>query len=220
MTTPCASATVTSQHVSTRSAQHQPHASFGRSAGPMRSQFGFRGTRDYVHGTAIVDWLATFDDCPQDLRAEFHHMSAQQCDVCEQESSEPRTLVATYASQGKRFWLYEVDEPIVSRYACNEKQIVTQVRIDGPSACFEYPNIDGASFSQSIVAAYKHLLPTLYPDVTRPYVWTAVELARIPASGQCEVRHKRSMGKRFFEGQIFVDGQPLGRMYFGLRAES
>jgi hypothetical protein len=185
----------------------------------MRSQFQFRGKRDYVHGTAILDWLSSIDACPEKLRAEFHHMSARQCDVCESEDAN-RTLVATYASQGKQQWLYESDEPMVDRHPCNEKDIVTQVRIIDSSAYFEFPNIEGASFSQSIVAAYKHLLPTLYPDVTRPYVWTAVELDRIPASGHCEVRHRRTLGKRFFEGHIFVDEQPVGKMFFGLRQDS
>jgi hypothetical protein len=185
---------------------------------PPRIAFAFRGERDYLHSTTVFDFLLQHDSAPEDIEFIFHGMTSRQCEcLAAQDSESPNTQVATYRSAGLTCFLYESDAPITSRYACNEKSILEHIAIDQSTARFRLPPVEGATYIEAVVAAYKDLLLRSVPEFSGKPMFGRINLQYVPTEGNCQVRHRRVMGGKFFQADLAHQEQPIGKLYYGVR---
>jgi hypothetical protein len=180
------------------------------------STFRFRGSRDYLHSSTIFDHLLSSDPAPQKIDFTFHKLTNRQCEI-EPESDPNRAtaLAATYLSAGAQHYLYEAAAPIELRYPCNEGAIARQLVVRGETAQFDMPPVEGASYIESIVGAYKTLLIEGPERCTRKLLFARVLLEYVPTDGVCSVAHRRKIGEDFFEGSLTHRGVTMGRLFFG-----
>ncbi|MCA9040490.1 MAG: hypothetical protein KDA65_09100 [Planctomycetaceae bacterium] len=182
---------------------------------PLR-ELPFRGERDYVHGTHLFDRLTELDPQPKNIDYQLHRQIYHQCEV----SSEPdpdrkHDLVTTYKSDGLALYVYETELPVVERVPCLEKAICAEYEVQDKMIEFNTPPLPEATFIESIVAAYKMILGSLYPENSK-YLFARLMLKEIPNSGMIRVRHQRQMGPNFFQGELRREDEPLGSIFFGL----
>lgn len=185
---------------------------------PPRIAFAFRGDRDYLHSTTVFDFLLQYDSAPEAIEFIFHGMTTRQCEcLAAKDSESPNALVATYQSAGLTCFLYESDTPITLQYACNEKSILERVAIDRSTATFRLPPVEGATYIESVVAAYKDLLLRSVPEFSGAPMFGRINLRYVPTEGNCQVRHRRAMGRKFFQADLAHQEQPIGKLYYGVR---
>ena len=185
---------------------------------PFRTAFAFRGERDYLHSTTVFDFLLQHDSAPETIEFVFHEMTSRQCECLPaQDSESPNAHVATYRSAGLTCFLYESDAPITLRYTCNEKSILERVAIAQSTTTFDFPPVEGATYIESVVAAYKDLLLRSVAEFSGKPIFGRMNLRYVPTEGNCQVRHRRVMGGKFFQADLAHQEQSIGQLYYGVR---
>jgi hypothetical protein len=181
-------------------------------------EFRFRGERTYLHSSTIFDYLLAQDPNPVGVDFAFHKMTGRQCRVHDGPGEGLQDfLVATYRSDGLERYLYEGGDGIRSKYPCNESSIAERTHLEGPSAAFPMPPVEGASFIESVVGAYKKLLLALYADLPGKLLFVRVTLDHVPGEGSCGVVHHRKIGQDYFQSRLLHEQQQLGSLIFALK---
>ena len=174
----------------------------------------FRGNRDYLSGTTVFDCIHDQLSDATEIDFQFHKFTANQCRfVSDPQSDEP--LVATFRSAGHHFGVVETDQPIESTYACNEAEILAQATLSETVGEFDFPPIASATYLECIVAVYKAMLQQTADADRGKFIFGRVTLNKVPTSGHCLVKHRRKIGKQFFEATLICDDTPIGALYFG-----
>lgn len=176
--------------------------------------FAFRGKRTYLSATTVFDWLLQQLDSPTNIDFQFHQFTKNQCKVVSKTSLEDQ-IVATYRSNEEKLYLVDTEVAIDSNYPCNEQLIVGKAKISIESGHFEMPPIENASYIESIVVIYKEMLSKTEDGGRGKLIFGRVKLNRVPETGQCEVRHRRKIGDKFFEATLFCNDEKIGALYFG-----
>ncbi len=185
--------------------------------GEQAPVFLFRGNRSYLHSSTIYDYLLARDPQPFDIDFSVHKMTDRQCTLSvEPNAAGDDTLVATYRSAGLTCYLHETKRLIEGAYPCNENEICERTTFEGSTAHLEMPPIEGATFIESVVGAYKKLLPVLHPDLMGKLLFARMTVAHVPQNGRCQVQQRRKIGANYFESRLFHDETPLGKLIFGL----
>ena len=130
------------------------------------SNFYFRGERNYLHGTTLFDYiLNTFvldKYIPRDIDFSFHKLTNKQCFIVHEEGTLPRDkLVSQYKDNKTRIFIYEAEDSITDRFPYNEEGIKKECTIAGNKITIP-GKIEGYSFIEKIIAAYKFLLTIYY----------------------------------------------------------
>jgi len=181
-------------------------------------EFKFRGSRDYLHSSTMFDYLVPQDPAPAGIDFAVHKMTECQCEVVDVEDESRRDhLIATYRSDGMERFFYELpDKPLSDRYACNELDICAAAKREDQAMVFTVPPIEGASFIESAVGVYKHLVQAITPGLNGKLVYATMSLRRIPANGECQVAHRRAIKGGFYQATLSHNGEALGKLVFGL----
>lgn len=177
--------------------------------------FVFRGQREYLHGASIFDFIVTEFAVKQGAPAQidfiFIHKTTHYCRV-ESTKRGNAGLVASYADENGQYFLYETNEPITERVAYSEP-------VEGEHFVIEAKRVfigtADNTFIELAVAAYKGLLTALFPETKGKHILSRIQLELIPTSS-FEIHYKRKIAKRFYEGEICIDGDPVGLIYFGV----
>lgn len=178
------------------------------------SQFQFRGSRNYLHSTTVFDWVITQASDLHEIDFQFKKLTPNQCQVVENSSSD-QEIVAMFRSKDLNLDFVETDEPMDSSYPCNEKAICEETKFDGGCGSFSFPLNIEASFLEAIVAVYKEMLSKTPEGSRGKLLFGRVKLNCVPKSGECVVKHRREIGKGFFEASIICDDNKVGALYFG-----
>ena len=179
------------------------------------TNFSFRGTRHYLHSTTLFDYLVKLDPEPENVDFVMNKETSSQCRVvCEREQDNDTALVASYKSQGMTSYVYETLEKISNRSSCNEQKILSYVAIEEKRASCPLP-IPGATFIEVVVAAYKSLVSNLPFYQGQKLVFVRLMVDRLLKDSAFVVEHKRNLGNRFFEANILLENQSIGKLIFG-----
>jgi hypothetical protein len=185
----------------------------------MRSNtdFSFRGARNYLHSTTVFDYLLKLYPDPKNVDLIIHKATSLQCRIVNQrEENNDASLVASYKSHNIISYLYEIPDKISSRYACNEREILSCITISGTRA-FCPGAIPNATFIEVIVAAYKALVSSLPSYGNQKLVFARIIVEYLPQNQDFIVEHTRSLGNKFFEASILLENHKIGKLIFGSR---
>lgn len=179
--------------------------------------YRFRGNRNYLSGATVLNHLCRIDSLPLNISLKMYRLTNRECVLSD--SVLPGAVhVGSYRSDGCTWEIHESDNEIRSSYSCNEEAIIAQIQFNGNTARFMQPPVSGADYFEAIVAAYKQLLKLLKIDRGRKAIFAAIELRRVPVDGECRVVHRRELGDGFVESTLFVEGEKIGRMYYGWKS--
>jgi hypothetical protein len=166
----------------------------------------------------MFDYLTASDPSPTGIDFAVHKMTGCQCSISErEEGSQREQLVATYRSDGMERFFYELpDNPLRESYPCNEQEICGASQREENAMVFTMPPIEGASYIESSVGVYKHLVQELTPDLNGKLVFATMSLSLIPSDGECRVEHRRSIKGGFYQATLSHNGGAIGKLVFGL----
>jgi hypothetical protein len=179
-----------------------------------KSDFSFRGYRDYLHGTSVFNYLIGQDPNPRKVDLQFNKTTGKQCIIFDEPQEGFGSCVAVYRSLNMSRFFYESDEPIVRREACNQTTLLRSITISETDCFFSLPQREG-TFVELVVAGYKELLSVTFGHLHKKYLFARISLDFLPESGQISILHKRRIGENFFEGILKCDSQNIGKIIFG-----
>jgi hypothetical protein len=179
------------------------------------TDFSFRGTRNYLSGTTIFDHLLKLYPGSKNVDLIIHKETSFQCRlVNEREENNDDSLIASYKNHEIISYLYEIPDRICSRYACNEREILSYITISKTRA-FCPRSISNATFIEVIVAAYKALVSSLPSYENQRLIFARIIVEYLPQNEDLIVEHTRTLGNKFFEGSILLENQKIGKLIFG-----
>lgn len=178
------------------------------------SDFAFRGDRKYLQSATLFDDLvARRGDAARDIDLRFARRTDRQVRYLAQRPDEGESLVAEWHDEGGDVFVVEGNAPIERSEPYDEPSLVAGFRFAGRTV--DVPaDIGRFSRIEAIVAAFKHLLHRVYPDVARKYVFVRIRLAKLP-EGALRIVYARDIG-RFFQGDIVEGDRTVGQIFFGV----
>jgi hypothetical protein len=175
--------------------------------------FSFRGDRRYLQSASLFDDLIRFRGAQaQEIDFRFSHKTDNQVSYVDARPDEGQRVIAEWSDAGGRLFAVERNEPITESLPYDEPALVRLLRIDGRTVHIP-ADIGLFSRIEALVAAFKHLLLTTYPDVRRKYVFVRIRLKHEP-TGATDITYSRDIGA-FFQGDIRENGEPVGQIFFG-----
>lgn len=174
-------------------------------------EFSFRGDRKYLQSASLFDDLIALRGGVTDIDFKFHHKSGQQVAYVDELPAD-QALVAEWRDSKGEVYVVERPEPITNATPYDEPALVAKFRIEGRTA---FIPADVAPFTtiEALVAGFKRLLQSVYPEIPRKYVFVRIRLRQMP-DGPVELRYARDIGP-FFQGDIAVGGRSIGQIFFG-----
>lgn len=175
--------------------------------------FPFRGGRDYLHSASVInDLFALRGEGIKNIDLKFHRKTLQQVSYADEPEAAAGSVAEWSDSLGK-LYLVERAERINERVPYDEDALVEFFEMDGRTVRIA-ANTPGFTRADAIIAAFKHLLQTVYLGIERKYVFVRIRLDHCP-SGAFEIRYARDIGA-FFQGDISERGVPVGQIFFGV----
>jgi hypothetical protein len=173
--------------------------------------FRFRGQRRYLHSTSLFDDLLQRRGAaamPVDMK--FHQRTARQVRYMEAlpSSNEP---VAEWSDAAGKLYVLPREETITEIEPYDESALISMLALEGKTVSVP-ATTPGFSRIEAIIAGFKHLMQQARPT-DKKYVFVRIRLDRMP-QGTFKIRYARDLGA-FFQGDILVDGEALGHIFFG-----
>lgn len=176
--------------------------------------FQFRGDRRYLHSASLFDDLLKLRGPePTDIDMTFHRETAQQVSYVDQLPTPSCQPVADWRDSQGRVLVIERDEPMRDTTPYNEAELVQMLDVDQRTVHIP-AEILGFSRIEALIAGFKHLLQSVYPEHVRKYVFVRVRLKHCP-TGAVQITYARDIGG-FFQGDILEDSARLGQIFFGV----
>lgn len=176
--------------------------------------FSFRGDRQYLQSASLFDDLIRFrGPHARDIDFRFSHKTDKQVSYLDARPEAGERVIAEWSDAGGRLFAVERDEPIYESRPYDEPALVRLLRVDGRTV---HVPADIGAFTriEALVAAFKHLLLSTYPDIRRKYVFVRIRLKHEP-QGASEITYARDIGT-FFQGDIRENGEMVGQIFFGI----
>jgi hypothetical protein len=180
----------------------------------IKSDFAIKGQRDYLSGSIVLDFiLQRMRNDPQQPEIVFYKKTLNNCLFTEEPPPEGAVLVGKYRDARGAIHILETSEVIRKRVDYPEERMVAACRFKGAEA--EVPAaIDGFSFIEKLVAAYKHVLQLMHAGQKHKFIFVQLKMQRLPA-GAFTVRHERKLGNGFFQAAVLEGEERLGTVFFG-----
>jgi hypothetical protein len=175
--------------------------------------FQFRGGRNYLHSSSVInDLLGLRGQNVENIDLKFHRKTVQQISYTDEPGAAAQS-VAEWSDNFGRLFLLERSELINERAPYDENALMEFFEIEGKT--IRAPeHAPGFTRTDAIIAAFKHLLQTVYSDIDRRYAFVRLRLDHCP-TGAFEIRYVRDIGA-FFQGDIGEAGRPVGQIFFGV----
>ena len=194
----------------------------------------FKGTRDYVHGTDIVDTLhralaSELHDTPiRRVDCRFHRLARTNLDVQvlsdedqPPQGVEPPVAVSSCEVHGRRYrcLIRENGSPVTQRVAFDEDEIVSACRLSPQERTIELRQALPYTRIETYSAINKALVSACFPDASGK--WLAVRVGMHEYIERAEytsivVSLTPASSPRLTESAIVVDGIEAARIYFSL----
>lgn len=176
-------------------------------------EFQFRGNRKYLQSASLFDDLIEVRGegiCTIDFK--FHRKTGNQVTLTDKAPTDTDTLVAEWNDSRGKIYVVERDEPIRDSTPYDEPLLVNMFNVDGRTINIPL-DVDPFTQIEALVAGFKHLLQSVYPDVSRKYVFVRIRLKHLPQS-PVQIKYSRDIGA-FFQGDIHESEQIFGQIFFG-----
>jgi hypothetical protein len=179
----------------------------------MKSDFAIKGSRDYLSGSILFDFIVDkLARDPRDLNIVFYRKTLNNCVFTTDPPGPDAVLVGKYRDRNGSIYILETPGEISRYVPYPEERIVAACHFEGAGA--EVPaGIEGFSFIEKLVAAYKHLLQQMHPGEKHKFIFVQLKLGHIPA-GAFSIRHERKLGNGFFQAAVSESAARIGTVFF------
>jgi hypothetical protein len=182
----------------------------------IERHFQFRGDRKYLQSASLFDDLIELRGRQaENIDFKFHRKTGNQVIYATDRPEDEQDIVAEWKDASERIFIIESDKPITNALPYDEPALVRRFALDLQAREIDIP-ADIGSFSrmESMVAGFKNLLQSVYPDVVQKYVFVRIRLKKLPQEG-LTIRYSRDIGE-FFQGDIRSGNEALGQIFFGV----
>jgi hypothetical protein len=179
----------------------------------LEPDFAFRGSRDYLHSTTVMNELQRLrGGAPGGFDFRFDRRTDRQVRFQDEAPAEGEVLVGTWRDAAGSVHIVERDARIERAEPYDEDGLAGRLRFDGNMV--DLPaELPGYTPVEAIVAAFKALL-------RRGPAGAGAKVAFVRLACNAEpvlpmrIVFSRRLGD-FFQGDIEASGEPLGRIHFG-----
>jgi hypothetical protein len=181
--------------------------------------FCFKGDRDYVHGTDIVNKLMRHfaPYAPQNIDVKFNGSVANNLDLLEATAGSDAKVNIAVMLQGeaKKFQLVDNGQAIHCRYPYDESLIISNTRLDLAGQSIHLQQVTTFTFCENFVAMNKHLLQSIFPDEQGKWYFTRMELEHpIKDAALVSVKFIKNFNFRLTKSNLYIEDQCVGSVYF------
>lgn len=174
----------------------------------------FKGKRDYLHSTTVFDHVLTLVDAnPASIDFKFLKKTDRICIAQAAKPANSEHVVAIYADSRNSRFIVETDAPVTQRHPYDEDGLGTRFKLEGKTI-YVPAQVEGFSFIECAVAAFKRLLLSLDRDNAHRFAFVRIMLDRVPASA-FDVQFVRKISGNFYQGVLSERGAPVGKIFFG-----
>lgn len=189
----------------------------------------FKGDRDYLHGTDMFNETMTClqsefgPDCLHDIDFSIHHLARSQLSMHGQPPSagiDPVAVCAFTTSTGRhRKYLVETDEPVGSRYAYPEDEMVKTMEMDLNVRQGILRETTSYSDIEVWVAMTKALHYQVFPNLVGKWMFVRGRFTRYVGKTQANEQKiviSSCFNDKFTRSEILNDGVKAGDIYFSI----
>jgi hypothetical protein len=178
----------------------------------------FKGNRDYLHGTSMLDIFLTHAGTSETSIAEFDlvifHSTRNHCEVTDQRQAGHK-LIARFTHEQQKLYLYELDEPITRSIEYDDPAPGEDFEL-GTEKSVMIGSTGGHKRIELLVGSYRHLLDQLFGN--KKFRFARLQAAYLP-SPPFTISFHRILSSKFYEGQIRDAHQLVGNLYFSFSDE-
>ena len=185
-------------------------------------KFKFKGSRTYIHGTDIYNFLIKFfDDNISKIDLSFHSISNKNITLLSSISdNDELNFVFKYVDSNleqKVIYAVENNSLIEEQYDYNEDLIYENSQLYLDEEKVSLSKNTGFTFIENIVAMNKYLLENLFEKDGKWY-FTRLQLNKpiLDLEGKIEIKLKSNFNFKLTKSEIYADEKVVGYIYFSL----
>ena len=189
-----------------------------------KTDFKFKGKRNYIHGTDMYDKLLAHVDGFDQLDMQFRAVCDRPLKLIEQDSiditrSNPVSIKVVF--QGKsRYFSYVFDDEKMSveqRYVFDEDALVSQAVLSAEKTAMLKP-VDGYTDIESVVAVNKVLLNHAFQGASVQWLFVRLKLnGPLDFKSNLTLKVIKNIGLKLVETEIICDNRTVGSVFFSAR---
>lgn len=184
-------------------------------------KFKFKGDRNYVHGSDIVnELLKNFKD--QDLQSidiRFNGITTSNMLLLPNDEDGEAKVNISWIEDGRdsQYKLVETGDQVQERYQYNEKLISDNACLDLETKSAQLKVKTPYTFCENLIATNKFLLQSLYPEEVGKWYFTRIELDRIISDEEAfKIILVKKLGFRLTKSEIYISNEKVGNIYFSM----
>lgn len=189
--------------------------------------FGFKGERDYVHGTDMFNqtlvWLGGHKKNIGDVDFSFHRLTSVQLQAVLGKLPDGTAPVAVCAfsseNERERVYLVETDQAIVDRYPYPEDEIVSRMEVDIASRKGVLRGETEYSDIEIWVAMNKALHLKVFQHLKGKWLFVRARFPSYICHSKVAERSLvigASFKDKLTRSEVFLDGTKVGEIYFSI----
>lgn len=198
-------------------------------------KFKYKGNRNYVHGTDIINetikhlnYLGYF---PDSFEISFKNLVITDLEICvfniddeigENLMSEDVLAFATFKFEKKTFTILykKTQNEIKSNYPFSEDTIINKTILNLEKKSITYLSKNNFTIIEIIVAMNKHLLIKLNPNESGKWYFGKLKLEKnilAEKFSEIQIILIKNIGVRYTQSLIKLDGSNVGFVYFSMK---
>jgi len=182
----------------------------------------FKGAREYLHGTDMVDALSTLAPGLTDISLRILKVAEKPlaaCLVSDKESTPARAVAILRAGcDGEKVTITLVESNGAlppGRYEYNEDEVVGRASIDPEGRIAEMSWNHQYSPIEQIVTLHRALLMRCFAVPEVQWYFSRLDVPSFPSAfGKMSLSVTQALGTSLVRSSISVDGEPFGNIYF------
>ena len=198
-------------------------------------KFKYKGNRNYVHGTDIINetikhlnYLGYF---PDSFEISFKNLIRTDLEICvfnidddigENLMSEDVLAFATFRCAKKIYTILykKTDKEIKINYPFSEEKIIKQTILNQEKKSITYLSKNNYTIIELIVVMNKHLLTKLNPNESGKWYFGKLKLEKnilAEKFSEIQIILIKNIGVRYTQSLIKLDGSNVGFVYFSMK---
>lgn len=198
-------------------------------------KFKYKGNRNYVHGTDIINetikhlnYLGYF---PDSFEISFKNLVRTDLEICvfnidddigENLMNEDVLAFATFKFAKKTYTILykKTEKEIKSSYPFSEDKIIKQTILNQEKKSITYLSKNNYTIIELIVAMNKHLLTKLNPNESGKWFFGKLKLEKnilAEKFSEIQITLIKNIGVRYTQSLIKFDGSNVGFIYFSMK---
>ena len=185
----------------------------------MIIDFQFKGNRDYVHGTDMINKYLSNKSGVESLSVQIKKMTSNNLRITS--DSDNQVVVAEFNIQlnnqkTEKDYLVETEHEASGRYEYDEEGLVSEAQIKKDEKSISMQSDNSYTFIENVVALHKKLVSTIISDEVK-WLFVGLDLTEIPKienSTKLLLSVMKNLGTKLVQSKIAINGKEIGTIKF------